>query len=162
MPGQKVIQDYEDITMIKPLKRMAGDERLKRLKIDMEAGNRKQFMEDFRKLFDAWEKKKETVYQMKAALYEMAEGLGRVGWLQGESIAWKEYIDDSIHYSDSYKEIRENLAVFLDESIKEGNDGGRNGKEARILFEEICELIEKRMDRNYSLVEISTESLYND
>ena len=155
VPGQKVTEEYKNITMLKPVRGMAGDKLLKKIKMDMEANSRKQFMEDFRKLFDGWEKEKAAVYQMKSALYEMADGLNRAGWLHGESMALKEYIDDSIHYSDSYEEIRENLYGFLEESIKEGGEGGRNGKEARILFEEICELIEKRTDRNYSLAEIS-------
>ena len=154
VPGKKVAEDYGNIAMLKPAKGVVGDELLKKVKMDMEADSRKQFMEDFRKLFDGWEQKKAAVYQMKSALYEMADGLNRAGWLLGESMALKEYIDDSIHYSDSYEEIRENLSGFLEESIKEG--GGRSGKEARILFEEIRELIEKRTDRNYSLAEISS------
>ena len=120
VPGKKVTEDYENIAMLKPTKGAVGDELLKKVKMDIEADSRKQFMEDFRKLFNGWEQKKAAVYQMKSALYEMADGLNRAGWLLGESMALKEYIDDSIHYSDSYEEIRENLSGFLEESIKEG------------------------------------------
>ena len=58
VPGKKVTEDYENIAMLKPTKGAVGDELLKKVKMDIEADSRKQFMEDFRKLFNGWEQKK--------------------------------------------------------------------------------------------------------
>lgn len=156
VPGQRTAAVYDSLDQITVTQSCPGEELVKRIKIDIEGDNRKQLQADLLQLFTLWEQEKTSVYRMKTVLHEIGEELGRSRMLKVDGILLKEYIDDSIYYSDSYREIYENIMGFLEEHALFAHSAGEGaGKEAGRLFETIAGLIERKPEINYSLQEIS-------
>lgn len=155
VPGKKVKAVFRHPEEIQPREYGGDEEAVKRILTAVQAGNWVNFCARLEKLFLLWGKTEASVYQIKKVLHVIVSGLEQTGVPQEETIAWNEYIDDCIQYSDDYGEVKDNILTFFHENIIKKEDRENGAKDGRKLFDAIVSLIDKNRGINYSLQEIS-------
>lgn len=132
------------------------DETLKnQLRIDIEARDLKNFQRHFFELFALWEKNQACIAHIRGWMHELTALLKKNNILRAESIPFNEGLDEIVWQGDSFSEIRDGLWKEMEEVFLEVRSEAEGlKKDEKMLFEQICRLMENNPDKNNSLQEI--------
>lgn len=152
--GKKIKKSYDTLAQIEGPAPAAELHLLEKVRINIRAQNWEEVLRGVRRQFEEWEKQEESIYRMRYYLKELGEAFREAGILSTEYEVFQEELLDSIQYADSYEELNDSVLELFREQMADSQRSKAEKKEMDI-FNSIRNLIDRHMEKNYSLSEIS-------
>lgn len=133
-----------------------SDEELKKICLYIQGENWKETERGLEYLYRRWEQNKVPLGDIRREINMLGEYFARADRFQAVRRFYSEETEYCLRHADSYVELAEELRGIFFEIFEPMNKTVQKGAEKeRELVENICQLVEQNMDKNYSLAEIS-------
>lgn len=151
--GKRIKKSYDSLEQIEGPVSVKELPLSEKVRMNIRAQNWEEILRGVRKQFEEWEGQEESLYRMRYCLRELGEVFREGGILSTEGEVFQEEILDGIRYADSYEELRDSVLELFREQLADSQRSRAEKKEMDI-FSSILSLIDRNMEKNYSLSEI--------
>lgn len=156
VPGEHYNVHEKSVNDISFLKKREHTEELKNISIYIQSENWNKVKKEIEKLCQRWELDRSTLYDIRKEVYFILEYFRKANKPEVRYNSSSQKIEYLLRHADNYTELIKNVKNILWQLLEPiiENTHGETQKEYS-LVQNIIALVEKNMDKNYSLAEIS-------